>query len=714
LPVNPKDMAKKTKHTIRQKPVNTTATDHLPSHPSLSRNTLRLIIVIFSILLYAQTINYGFVLDDTLMITANSMTTQGISAIPDIFSNDAFVGFFGKEKDLVAGGRYRPLTHAMFAIEYELFGPSPFVGHLMNILLYALLGLIVFNTLNLCFQPIEEKKQWVKYIPFTATLLFMAHPLHTEVVANIKGRDEIISMGGSMLALFYSLRFIENRSFKYLIFSFLSLLIGLFSKENAITFMAVIPLTLYFFTTAKQKDYLLTLLPLLAASAIFILARYMALGFLAGNTIQTEILNNPFIHSFKAEEIATVIYTWLLYFKLLIFPHPLTHDYYPWHLNILNFSHPLAIISLIVTISLLITAFILFRKKHILSYGILFFAATFSIQSNLLFNIGTFMNERFMFVALLGFCLIAAYYISLLARRELRFSVIVFLLVMTLYTGKTFARSKAWKDNYTLFTTDVNVSVNSAKCNVSAAESIIEKAEKTVGDQAESQKLFHQAYTYLLHAQKLHPTYYGAYDLAGKAAFHLDIFQASYEHYRMCITINPDAPVPRNNIYLVAIAASQKNRNDEALEMLLWLTAFAPDSLKYKFELANVYEKTGNFRIAADTLFSIVNADPAYDKAWAKLGELYGKHFNDLSSSEKYLLKAFQLNPDEFSVNENLGIVYGMQNQYEQSISYFMKALSLDSTQARLHTNIGSTYGLMGRKDLAEYHFMKAKTMEKK
>ena len=54
--------------------------------------------------------------------------------------------------------------------------------------------------------------------------------------------------------------------------------------------------------------------------------------------IQENLLNNPFIYSTKAEEIATVFFTWLLYFKLLIFPHPLTHDYYPKQIPILNFS----------------------------------------------------------------------------------------------------------------------------------------------------------------------------------------------------------------------------------------------------------------------------------------------------------------------------------------------------------------------------------------
>lgn len=700
------------KHIPQKKDSKTTLTPNSPAVFAIWH--FRSIIILFSFFLYAQTINYDFVLDDTLMITSNSMTTQGISAIPDIFSNDAFAGFFGKDKDLVAGGRYRPLTHAMFAVEYELFGDAPLPGHFINILLYALLGLIVFNTLNVCFEQIHDKKQWTKYIPFTATLLFMAHPLHTEVVANIKGRDEIISMAGSMLALFYSLKYAANKSPKYLVFSFLALLAGLFSKENAITFVAIIPLALYFFTNSAKKDYFATLLPLLAASAIFLAARFIALGFLTGNSIEAEILNNPFIHSSKADEIATVIFTWLLYLKLLIFPHPLTHDYYPWHLNIMNFSQPAVILAIIVVVSLLVLAILKFRKKHVLSFGILFFAITFSIQSNLLFNIGTFMNERFMFVALLGFCIIAAYYISQLARRQLQFSAVIFLLVMSLYTVKTFSRSRDWKDNYTLFTTDVKVSKNSAKCNVSAAESIIEKAESMDKTPSSAVKLYRQAYNYLLHAQKIYPGYYGAYDLGGKAAFHLNDFKSSFENYKMCLTINPEAPVPVNNIYLVSIALSQRERYDESVEVLLWLTDFAPDSLKYKLELASMYEKTGNINTGIDTLLSVLKINPSYGEAWAKLGEFYGKHLNDLGKAEEYLLKAKQLIPNDLSVNENLGIVYGMQRRYDKSLEYFMNALAIDSTIARLHNNVAGTYQLVGNAGKANYHFRKAMELEKK
>ncbi len=694
----------------RQKPQEIQVQIIEKSKPSVK--TMRWFIVLLVLVIYGYTLSFDYTLDDTLMITSNDLTLKGFSGIGEIFSNDAFVGFFGKDKDLVAGGRYRPLTHAMFAIEYELFGNSPFVGHLMNIILYALLGIIVFETLRKMFQHLPTQKEWVRYIPFTATLLFMAHPLHTEVVANIKGRDEIISMGGSMLALYFSFLYIDNKKPKFLVFSFLSLLVGLFSKENAITYVGVIPLTIWFFTSAGKKDYILTILPLFAAAAIFIAARFAALGFLTNSTIQTEILNNPFINSSKSEEIATVIYTWLIYVKLLFFPHPLTHDYYPWHLNIMQFSDFRVIVAMIVVTGLIALSVFLLRKKHIVSYGILFFIFTFSIQSNLFFNIGTFMNERFMFVALLGFVIILAYYFSRINSGSLKTAIYLFFIVLFLYSAKTISRSLAWKDNYSLFTTDVKVSHNSAKCNTSAGEMIIEKAE-TETDPAQARAMFSQAYEYLLKAQQIHPTYYGAYDLAGKAAFHLEDYTASFEHYKMCLTLDPEAPIPLNNIYLVALAAIRDNRHREAEMMLEWVINFAPDSLHYQLELASLYEKTGRTGMCRDYLLDITQRHPGYAKAWGKLGEIYGRYFNDLKQSETYLLKSVELNPSEFSSNENLGIVYGMQGKGELSLKYFLKALAIDPNVSRLHNNIANTYMQMNMPAEAAKHFKKAEELKK-
>ena len=91
-------------------------------------------LVLFSFAIYANTLSLDYALDDALMITNNGFTKKGFSGFREIMSNDAFTGFFGVQKKLVAGGRYRPLSQLFFAAEYSFFGLKPFWGHLFNVL----------------------------------------------------------------------------------------------------------------------------------------------------------------------------------------------------------------------------------------------------------------------------------------------------------------------------------------------------------------------------------------------------------------------------------------------------------------------------------------------------------------------------------------------------------------------------------------------------
>ncbi|MEZ4984142.1 MAG: hypothetical protein R2795_03750, partial [Saprospiraceae bacterium] len=175
------------------------------------RNThkLSLFLFAFGALLYANTLGHDYAQDDAIVITDNMFTTQGMKGIPGLFTYDTFFGFFkveGKAK-LVSGGRYRPLTPAMFAVEYALFGDKPGVMHFFNALWYGLTVVVLYQVLLLLFG---QRAAWddrlknsaaIYWIPLLATLVFAAHPLHTEAVANIKGRDEIITLLGSLAAL---------------------------------------------------------------------------------------------------------------------------------------------------------------------------------------------------------------------------------------------------------------------------------------------------------------------------------------------------------------------------------------------------------------------------------------------------------------------------------------------------------------------------------
>ena len=212
-----------------------------------------LIIAVTAIGLYVMCLNYEYVLDDQIVITKNEFTKKGFSGIIDILTTESFTGYFGEQKNLLAGARYRPLSIVSFAIEQGIFGSNRQVRHGVNILLYALLGLLLFRLLSVLFPNTKTDPKWYFTIPFLASLLFIAHPVHSEVVANIKGRDEIMTLIGALAALYAVLVHYRTKKMLWLVLSGVFMFLGLMAKENALTFLAVIPVTLYFSLMLKSK-----------------------------------------------------------------------------------------------------------------------------------------------------------------------------------------------------------------------------------------------------------------------------------------------------------------------------------------------------------------------------------------------------------------------------------------------------------------------------
>ena len=87
-------------------------------------------LVTITFLTYANTLGHQYVLDDAILITDNSLTQKGVAGISEIFKHDTFYGFFKTDgkANLVSGGRYRPLSQVLFAIEHSAFGTKSFLG----------------------------------------------------------------------------------------------------------------------------------------------------------------------------------------------------------------------------------------------------------------------------------------------------------------------------------------------------------------------------------------------------------------------------------------------------------------------------------------------------------------------------------------------------------------------------------------------------------
>lgn len=667
----------------------------------------QVIILLLVALFYCDTLSLNYALDDRMVIMESKPVIEGgWSGIKSIFTEDTFSGYFGTEKSLVAGGRYRPISQFTFLVEFQLFGQHvkeqigdvsdfanlhnytheqyfadshlPLVSHLFNILYFALLCLLVYQVMRKVFARYTGEK-WYQSLAFLAALLFAIHPIHTEAVANVKGRDEIFAMLGAMAALWCCLKYVDKHQWWYLLISFVAMLFGIFSKENAITFLAVVPLTLFFYEQPNKKsaDYAWTILPLLVASAIFIYVRYRVLGSFMPEDHTRNVLNNPFVNAQKINEIATVLLTWGIYFKLLVFPHPLTHDYYPWQLQVITPANPIVWVVLVASVCLLVYALMNLKKKTVLAYGILFFVITFSITSNLLFNVGTFMNERFVFIPSLGFTLIIAFgsYKMMTSKSAvMQKSTLAALLVVTLLCGaKTISRNLTWKDDFTLFLTDVNVSSNSIKCNISAGGSELQLWKRHHKERDKK-----MAYQYLGRALELDHNALNAYILLGELYFLDDRIEESCRAYTAAAQIDPLNKMVADNLAVAQnrLHASQFDKVDELLSQGRVEEALAfvnqklqenPDDLVAMNVKGNVIGRGFHRYDEAIAIYKhILDIDPKFSSAWENMAIACALK-DDVVSAEKFFLKALELTPDNQNVINNMKLLYQQMGTPEKA-----------------------------------------------
>lgn len=488
-----------------------------------------LLLVGISFALYAAALKFGYVLDDQMVYWQNAYVQRGFAGIADIFGYDSFMGYFQKKENLflLEGGRYRPLSLATFAVEVGLFGKDQAgVSHFINILLYGFTGIMLYRVL-LGFFPLKEGGRWFFSAAFIGALLFIMHPLHSEAVANIKGRDEILALLFSLAALYASLKYFDTNRALWNWSAGLFLLFGLFAKENALTFLAVIPLTIWFFTKVPLNRVLTSSLPLFLAALVFIIIRFKALGFMLdhGKAVD-DLMNNPFLGMSAGEKLATTFLTLGWYLKLLFWPYPLTHDYYPFHVPKVGWDDWRAIASLLLYLGMGIWAVLNIKRRRIPAYAILFWILTLSIVSNLVVSVGTFMNERFVFMPSVAFCLLGGWFLALklpewLKEQQNRPYLLgagVLALIVAAYGWVTFNRVPDWKDALSLNTSAVKSSPNSARAHCFYVTAIYDNVYLKTKEPAEKAKWVDTMEYHINRSLEINPDYGSALVMKGAIA----------------------------------------------------------------------------------------------------------------------------------------------------------------------------------------------------
>ena len=408
-----------------------------------------LLLFCLAILIYSNTLGHGFVYDDKAVLTKNSYVTHGMDGILDIFTTGSWSGF-NPDRNLHI---YRPLQLAVLAVQYEFFGLNPFLYHLVHILSYGLLCAFVYLLLSRMLKAVDSGR-WIALI---ASVLFTLHPVHTEVVANIKGNGDLLAMLFGVITLLLIQRFGASGRWKFIGFSVFTFFIALLFKETVVTVVGVAGLMLYYFSDLKLKKICLVLLPLLLSVVAYLLARNLIFGgdanSLEGTT--SNVSNVLLLVNGWSQEIGLRMYALGKNLQLLAFPHPLQMTYVFGSIPMVEVYEMESLFP--ATIYTILTLFFLFglKKKSLLSFAVGAYLLTLFLFSNLLFSLPSMVSERWLLLPSLPFCLALAILFVTLSARYKWPAITALALLCFGYSGYTIQRNLAWESDLTLALTDV-------------------------------------------------------------------------------------------------------------------------------------------------------------------------------------------------------------------------------------------------------------------
>ena len=577
----PAQVIKQTQQPVVEKePVSTSSS--VSNAQSWSFNDFKvqaIIVALLAFVFYFNSFFNEFAHDDGIVIVKNEYVLEGFSGIWSILTKDAYDSYYRQlnTTNQLSGGRYRPLSIVTFAIEQQFLGAVPVdrvdsvlkqnisygvtgpsqqklvnnmhVRHVVNVLIYMLSVVVLLYF----FRYIVFKDN--PLMAFIAAVIFTIHPIHTEVIANVKSRDEIMSLLFMCLTFIYTFKYMEHKKIGTLVAALLCYFLAFLSKEYAITMIVLLPLSLYIFGNYSIQKSILAFLPFVIVLGIYFAIR-LSIVAAKSDSSDNEVLNNPYLFASVTEKLATEISTSLNYIKLLLFPYPLSADYSYNSIPYVDFSNFKVWLSIVVHGGMIVAAIVLFQKiigikseaakkakmksapvtqasnsislntAAIFLFAIAFYFLHLLLVCNIVFDIGATMGERLIYHSSVGFAIAIAWFLvkgteMIKNRSTAKASLAAVMSVIIILCGiQTMARNAAWKNDATLFTTDIKTVPNSVLVNANVAASYITIADyqKTESDR---RKYLYDAIAILNHTLTIHRTFVAGFLNRGIAWYKL-------------------------------------------------------------------------------------------------------------------------------------------------------------------------------------------------
>lgn len=624
-------------------------------------------IILFELLtiIYTPALFGDFVFDD-MDLVVNNERIQSIKNAPEIITR-FITGIYG-----------RPMREFTYMIDYHISQLEPYSYHVQNLFWYFL-TLILFFSLMRGFSS-------NKIFPYLATTIFAMHPVHTEVVSYISGRRDLLCMFFLIIIFYYSLEMLKSESFKVKIeiIIYFTYILSLASKETALMFPLIFFLYDYFITGTlrniiKSRGRFYLIIGIISFSFLIIMSISPDIDIIS-DTNAVLWGKNYFYH------LMTVLKIHVQYLKLLFYPKTLILDYsnyIPYTKNIMELN---ILFSFILVVGLLITGVFLYSKRNIFGYLILFhFIALFPVSHIFLYH--ELMAERYLYLPTISFSI----FISILLIKCIKFpnryikitGVLIFAVMIILFTLRTFSRNLDWSNSLNLFESDVKLNPNSARQRINLANELLKMREL---DRVEGIiNEFYQKYQvderkYLLAGSPyatLGTLYFLKFDYQKSLHYFMKEFERKKENdkdiyiqiadcyfkmkeydkaitfYKKKLDVDIKDYTTRKkyaNSYIM------KGDYNLALEELSFLKKVIPNDIEVLSNLASVYGTLGIYKEAIKHYKMVYILNPAYKKLLVNMAIVYYKN-GDLNRARFLFNKVQRENPNDRQAAEGLRVI---------------------------------------------------------
>jgi tetratricopeptide (TPR) repeat protein len=649
----------------------------IPAVPALHLAFLACIIA-FGIAIYSDTIDSPFIFDDESYIVNNPILRD-----PSFFSSpDKVYSLSNRMWTIKKQFNNRIAGHFSLWLNYTIHGLDVTGYHITNVFIHLMNSILIYILIIYILKtPFIRNNSSIdpssaEIMAFLCALLFVAHPIQTQAVTYLSQRFTCLATLFYLLTfvLYTKARLVEYglRSHMLYIFSLISAVIAMKTKEISFTLPIVLSLYEFMFLKDPIKKKIIYLTPFLLTMLII----PMTLLF---SSISVPSMDNILKVSMETRDVSRVDYLFtqfsviVTYISLFFLPLYQNIDYYYPIYN--SFFLPQVFIPFIFLISIFLFALYLFSRSgkpsphawiyRIVSFGILYFFITISVESSVI-PIKDVINEHRTYLPSFGVFLVFVSGIMLLKYRLHkpydRVTIPITLAITIIFGIVAYERNSVWSSPISLWKDSVSKSYFKSRPHLNLGVSYLNAGELSAAIREFNVSL------------SMQPDFADAHNNLGWCYLKAGLIDKAEFHFRKSSILNPSLFEPHANLGF--IYTKQGNYKNAEIAFLRALN-LAPDKTNLYLDIGRIYESKGDSIKAIYEYRKATMISPNRVEPYDRLGQLY-RNLGRLDDSIEAFQSSIRLKPEIASTHYNLGLSYKRQNRLANAASEFETALRLD------------------------------------